>query len=90
VKKNPEFIFPKHILNQLNDCTLGFLLFYINERGEIVPVPGFDSQLTATALIAFAKNFCEAVEEVENKNMIGMFEVEESSEEENFDDGEEL
>lgn len=69
-----KFDFPKSILNQLGESTLSYLLFYVNERGEIVPVSGFDSQVSAEALISFARKFCEAINDIELNNLVSAFE----------------
>lgn len=91
--KNKEFIFPDQLLNQIESCSNGgFLLFYFDQNGRVVPVPAFESQASALALISFAEKYCEAVSHFEIENMVNTLRVMGSKSDdisENFDEGEE-
>jgi len=72
-RRNKKFQFPKHILNQIDECSMGFLLFYINNEGDIVPIISAQNQITHTGLIAFAEKFIAALGHAEMENLVNSF-----------------
>lgn len=88
-KYSNDFEFPRQLLNQIASCSAGgFLLFYLDQKGQIVPVPGFESQASALALCSFANKYLEAINNLEIENIMNVFQ--EAREEEHTDDPEDL
>jgi hypothetical protein len=73
-KKDFKFEFPESTLKQIAEFSSnGYLLFYTDQYGNIVPVVNFDNQISALSLLAYAKNFCEAINHTEIQSMINDF-----------------
>ena len=66
-----KFDMPVQLLNQLNECTNGFILFSFDQDGQIEPYMKFDDEYMATSMFAFIKLYLEAQEEV-GKDIIKM------------------
>ena len=84
-KENPDFVFPRHILRQLEECSNGFILHFINERGEIVTVPGFNSQTCALSLLSYSQKYAEALNQLEIHGLMNSI-SETAEEQEMFED----
>ena len=61
--KNNKFVFPKQILDQINECSNGgFILFTLNDEGLPEVHSDFDNPIHAMALQYYVNNWSKAVE----------------------------
>lgn len=70
-KQEKPFQFPKSILNQVEECSSGgFLLFVINDQGQVEPFMNFNSEVVARSLNSYCEDFTKAFRKVNAKNML--------------------
>ena len=59
-----NFVFPKDILEKINECSFGgFLLFCFNEDGEPEVFSRIDNNVNAMALQYFVRNWSKSLDE---------------------------
>ena len=69
VDKNESFKIPANILEQLNELSTGFLLFALDEQGEVQVYCYTDSIGAAQQVQNYAKNWTIAAERVHQKSI---------------------
>lgn len=85
-REEKPFEFPKTLLNSIDECSAGgFLLFTINESGQIEPFMSFNSEITARAITDYCGDFAKSFKEINNAGMISSMSETFDSEEEDED-----
>lgn len=67
-----EFQFPEKILDTLAECSNGFLLFVIDDKGNVVPSVSFENESAARTLVTYAEDFAQAFRQANIQNMLQM------------------
>lgn len=66
-----KFELPVQLLNQLDECTNGFILFSFDQNGKVETNMNFDDEYMASAIFSYIKLYIEAQEEI-GKDIIKM------------------
>lgn len=71
-KKEPDGSVPEHVINQVNEHTVGgFVLFYFNNlTGEPEQVMTFDSPAHSLGLQKYISDWTDAVNEINHDNSV--------------------
>jgi len=71
MKPEKPFEFPKSLLNQIDECSAGgFLLFVINQQGQVEPFVGFGSEVAARSIISYSEDFSKAFREANVQGLL--------------------
>lgn len=71
MKLPKNFSFPKKLLTQINECSLGgFILFTFDKNGVPEINSNFDNPQSAMAMQYFMINWMNAIEQVNQENTI--------------------
>ena len=81
-----SFQFPQSLLKQISECSMGFLLFTIDQDGKIVPFVDFPNEMTAKALNAYSQDFSKAFTEVEVENLVNFLSSFDDTDPEEFEE----
>tara|TARA_Y100000310_G_scaffold281127_1_gene301410 strand:+ start:755 stop:1027 length:273 start_codon:yes stop_codon:yes gene_type:complete len=82
MEEDNMFVMPKHILNQVNECSNGgYVLFYFNAEGIPEVYTAFDTPMHAMAIQYYIEHWASAIETVSLDASVDALKSEEDGEE---------
>lgn len=69
--KIKHFVLPNSLISQLTECTAGFALVYINDKGEPDIIIKADNEMTKMGIIKFCGHTFSSIDEMNSAELRG-------------------